>query len=190
VQVVDDYDGRSLGADLRDQRQQLLRRGGHRSRPTAVRRAQLPRDPGPPRIVGGLADAERVEQRQQREGLAELLPRAQIKVIDAALTDPEPLTCTKAACALLGTPRASLYRRRNPKPPGGKPPRAPRRAHPAELDDAERAELLAVLNSERFVDRSPAQVWATLLDEGVYLASVSTMYRLLRAHQQTRERRA
>jgi putative transposase len=48
---------------------------------------------------------------------------------------------------------------------------------------------LAVLNSERFCDQAPAQVWATLLDEGRYLASISTMYRILRAEQQVRERR-
>jgi len=51
------------------------------------------------------------------------------------------------------------------------------------------AEILAVLNSERFCDQAPAQVWATLLDEGRYLASVSTMYRILRAQHQVRERR-
>jgi putative transposase len=45
------------------------------------------------------------------------------------------------------------------------------------------------LNSERFCDKAPAQVWATLLDEGVYLASISTMYRLLRERAQVRERR-
>jgi putative transposase len=49
---------------------------------------------------------------------------------------------------------------------------------------------MATLNSERFCDQAPAQVWATLLDEGVYLASISTMYRLLRAEHQVRERRA
>ncbi|MBB6120559.1 transposase InsO family protein [Nocardiopsis algeriensis] len=47
-----------------------------------------------------------------------------------------------------------------------------------------------MLNSERFRDKAPRQVWAALLDEGVYLCSVSTMYRLLRAQGQTRERRA
>jgi putative transposase len=47
-----------------------------------------------------------------------------------------------------------------------------------------------VLNSERFCDKAPAQVWASLLDEGTYLASVSTMYRLLRARQLVKERRA
>ena len=50
--------------------------------------------------------------------------------------------------------------------------------------------LLAVLNSERFADKSPAQVWAILLDEGIYIASVSSMYRVLRAADQVRERRA
>ncbi len=46
-----------------------------------------------------------------------------------------------------------------------------------------------MLNSERFCDHAPAQVWATLLDEGTYLASISTMYRILRDHHQVRERR-
>jgi hypothetical protein len=99
------------------------------------------------------------------------------------------LTSTKTACALLGKSRATLYRQINPPAPAEKPARV-RPVHPAELSQAERASLLAVLNSERFVDRSPAQVWAVLLDEGVYLGSVATMYRLLREHDQTRERRA
>jgi hypothetical protein len=47
---------------------------------------------------------------------------------------------------------------------------------------------VATLNSERFCDQAPAQVWATLLDNGVYLCSISTMYRLLRARHQIRER--
>jgi len=50
--------------------------------------------------------------------------------------------------------------------------------------------VVGTLNSERFCDKAPAQVWATLLDEGTYLASVSTMYRLLRERAQVRERRA
>lgn len=50
--------------------------------------------------------------------------------------------------------------------------------------------MVETLNDERFCDRAPAQVWATLLDEGSYLASISTMYRLLRARAQVRERRA
>ena len=50
--------------------------------------------------------------------------------------------------------------------------------------------MLAVLDSPRFADKAPHQVWALLIDEGVYLASVSTMYRLLREARQVRERRA
>ena len=46
-----------------------------------------------------------------------------------------------------------------------------------------------MLHAERFVDLAPASVWATLLDEGIYLASVSTMYRLLRARGETGDRR-
>ncbi len=45
------------------------------------------------------------------------------------------------------------------------------------------------MNSERFCDQAPAQIWATLLDEGIYLASISTMYRALRSRDQIRERR-
>jgi putative transposase len=95
----------------------------------------------------------------------------------------------KTACALLGKSRATLYRRRNPKPPAERPARAVA-VHPASLSAAERDRLLAVLHGDRFVDKAPAQVWAVLLDEGVYLASVSTMYRLLRERGQVRERRA
>jgi putative transposase len=110
-------------------------------------------------------------------------------VIEEAFGELAPLSSTKRACELLGVSRASLYRRRCPAPPAARTPRTPG-MHPATLGDDERAQLLRVLNSDRFADRSPAQIWAILLDEGVYLASVSTMYRLLRSHDQTRERRA
>ena len=58
------------------------------------------------------------------------------------------------------------------------------------LSDAERAAVLAQLHSQRFVDSSPAEVWATLLDEGTYLASERTMYRILASSGEVRERRA
>ena len=57
------------------------------------------------------------------------------------------------------------------------------------MSPKERQDILDVLHSERFVDLAPAEVWATLLDEGVYLGSQSTFYRLLRAASGTRERR-
>ena len=67
--------------------------------------------------------------------------------------------------------------------PGPKPPR-PRPARA--LTDDETEAIVGVLTSERFCDQAPAQVWATLLDEGTYLASISTMYRLLRRHSMVR----
>ena len=110
-------------------------------------------------------------------------------MIDQAFAGLEPLIPVTKACALLGKARATLYRQRNPVPKPGKPP-VPRPAHPAALTAAERAGLLAVLDGERFADKSPAQVWAILLDEGTCLASISTMYRVLRAGGQVSERRA
>lgn len=67
--------------------------------------------------------------------------------------------------------------------------RRPRVAHPAKLSDAERQEILDVLCSERFADMAPAQVYTTLLDEGRYLCSVRTMYRVLTERGLNRERR-
>lgn len=93
----------------------------------------------------------------------------------------------RRACDALGCSRASHYRRRRAPLHGPPEPRA--RSHRA-LQPAEETEILETLNSERFCDQAPAQVWATLLDEGVYLGSISTMYRLLRAEHQVRERRA
>ena len=98
------------------------------------------------------------------------------------------LTSTATACALLGKPRASHYRDRRPVPvlPAQ---RAPRASPPNALTPAEQDHIISVLTSERFCDKSVAQSWATLLDEGVYLASMSTMHRLLRLIGTAGERR-
>jgi len=98
------------------------------------------------------------------------------------------LTSTAAACALLGKPRASHYRDRQPVPvvPAVREPRA---APPNALSVTEQDTVIAVLTSPRFCDKSVAQTWATLLDEGVYLASMSTMHRLLRLIGQSGDRR-
>lgn len=72
------------------------------------------------------------------------------------------------ACRALGLSRATAYRHRHPRPPSA--PRA-RRGSPLALSDEERSAVLAQLHSERFVDASPAAVYATLLDEGRYPAS-------------------
>ena len=83
------------------------------------------------------------------------------------------------ACRALGVPRATFYRRRRPAPGHRQPRPAPARA----LCASERAHVLDVLASPRFVDRSPAEVVATLLDEGEYLCAERTMYRILAANQ-------
>ena len=93
-----------------------------------------------------------------------------------------------AACRALGVPRSSLYRARQARttpPPASRPRSAPERA----LSPEEQATVLQVLDSERFQDSSPRQVYATLLDEGTYFCHWRTMYRLLDQHTQVRERR-
>jgi putative transposase len=89
------------------------------------------------------------------------------------------------ACSALGVSRATFYRRHRSTPGHQQPRPTPARA----LCEAERERVLDVLASPRFVDRSPAEVHATLLDESVYLCSESTMYRLLAANESVRERR-
>ncbi len=102
------------------------------------------------------------------------------------LDDLAAATSTKQACALLGASRATRYRRL--RPPMAGPP-APRPAPPNALSEAERRHILGVLRSEEYCDLAPAQVWARLLDNGVYLCSISTMYRLLATAGENRERR-
>jgi putative transposase len=88
------------------------------------------------------------------------------------------------ACQLLGVPRSSFYRTRQPKAETASRPSPPRALRPAE-----RNEVRQLLNSKRFVDQAPRQVYATLLDEEVYLCHWRTMYRILEAHQEVNERR-
>jgi putative transposase len=107
-------------------------------------------------------------------------------VIDAHFDDLEAVTSTKTACELLGASRATRYRHRR-EPVAGPP--APRPTPPNALSETERQHILGVLRSEEYRDLAPAQVWARLLDDGTYLCSISTMYRLLAAAGENRERR-
>src|SRR5207302_5103488 len=91
------------------------------------------------------------------------------------------------ACRAVGVAPATFYRWRRPPPPIAEPRLATLPART--LSAAERDAVLEVLRSPRFVDCSPAQVWATLLDEGRYLCSERTMYRLLATQGELRERR-
>jgi putative transposase len=122
-----------------------------------------------------------------------------------------PVVGVIAACEVVGVARASYYR--HERGPAGRSaadpapslryegaagerseqivtvPPVPPRAHPRALSAAERETVLEVLHSTRFQDAAPATVYATLLDEGTYLASERTMYRLLAAEGETRPRR-
>jgi putative transposase len=113
-------------------------------------------------------------------------------VTDAAITLMAPRIGTRAACAAAGVPQASWYRRHRISPPAPKPAPVPHteRVQPRALAPAERTAILDALHSERFADLAPDEIWATLLDEGTYLGSVSTFYRLLREAGESRERRA
>jgi len=110
-------------------------------------------------------------------------------MIDDAITELTPLLgSTRAACRAAGRPQANHYRRHRQSP---QPPRLvrERRPQPRALSPQERDTVRALLNSPDFVDKAPATVYHELLDEGVYLASTSTMYRILRAHGEVKERR-
>jgi len=107
-----------------------------------------------------------------------------------AVEHAAPAVALTTACQALGVARASFYRHRDrhrragpPCPPQGRP------SPPRTLSASERQRVLDLLHGERFLDCAPAQVYATLLDEGQYLCSVRTMYRLLATHAEVRERR-
>lgn len=88
-------------------------------------------------------------------------------------------------CEALGEPRASLYRFL--KPPAE--PSVPAQQSPRRLSDAEEQVVLDIVNSERFRDMAPAEIVATLLDEGIYYCCERTIYRLLEKHGQNTQRR-
>ena len=93
---------------------------------------------------------------------------------------------TRRSAALTGASRATAARaERAPTPTPTREPVVPANR----LTQAEQAQVLATLNSGEFVDQPPLQVYATLLERGTYLCSVSTMYRILAKHDQVKERR-
>jgi putative transposase len=109
--------------------------------------------------------------------------------VEVAITTLSPIVGATAACRAVGQPRSSWYRHHRTSPPPSRPPRPAPRPQPRALSPAERQQVLGVLHAERFWDAAPATVYATLLDEGSYLCSPSTMYRLLRQRGETGDRR-
>ena len=104
------------------------------------------------------------------------------------ISELAPKVGTKSACESLGVSRATLYRRRQPKIAPESPP-SRRSRPPRALRADERDHVLQVLHEPRFVDQTPQEIYPTLLDEGIYLCSISTMYRILAAHGEVKERR-
>jgi len=102
-----------------------------------------------------------------------------------AVTAVGPQLGIAPTCAAFAMPRATYYRWHRPRPVPGV-----RRRLPRALDPGERRAVLDLLHEPRFVDRAPAEIYATLLDEGRYLCSLRTLYRILAAHAEVRERRA
>ena len=96
-----------------------------------------------------------------------------------------PLLGVVATCAEFGIARATYYRHRAPM----HGPRPPRPSPQRKLPDLERRGVLETLNEERFADLAPAEVYATLLEEGRYLCSIRTMHRILDENAPVRERR-
>ena len=98
-----------------------------------------------------------------------------------------------AACAALAVPRSSFYRVRAaargtaPLPPECEPDVRP--THPRALRPTERTQVRDLLNSAPFQDLAPREIYAELLDAGRYLCSIRTMYRILAADDEVRERR-
>jgi putative transposase len=103
----------------------------------------------------------------------------------SAASELSEVVGTARACDVLAVARASYYRWRDPTPGEITPRPSPPRALSAE----ERQVILETLNSEEFCVKAPPEVYATLLDRGVFLCSIRTMYRVLEANSQLRERR-
>ena len=93
-------------------------------------------------------------------------------------------TGIKSACQSLGIPRASFYRSRHPHSCLRKPC-----LPPLKLTLEEKQVVLDLLHLDRFMDKAPQEIYATLLDEGQYYCSIRTMYRILNAENEVKERR-
>jgi putative transposase len=105
--------------------------------------------------------------------------------MNALVTETSAVDGVAATCNALGVVRGSYYRSLRPKILRTSPRTPPARS----LSSRERTVVLDVLHEDRFSDLAPAQVYAALLDEGTFHCSERTMYRILAANQEVRERR-
>jgi putative transposase len=109
-------------------------------------------------------------------------------MIEEAIGELIPIIGTTKALSAVGADRATWYRCHRQSPAPARPERIVT-PQPRALSPVERKQIKATLESEEFVDEAPATVYAKLLDQGIYLGSVSTMYRVLHEHDEVRERR-
>jgi transposase-like protein len=93
-----------------------------------------------------------------------------------------------SACESIGVARSTLYHTRSQKQDAKKEPK-PRPSPARKLGEKEKQQVLDMLHCERFADKAPAEIWATLLDEGIYLCSERTLYRILESEKEVKERR-
>lgn len=103
------------------------------------------------------------------------------------ITDSRQDIAMSRLCPAFDISRAAFYRAKSPHQKS--PTKQPRKPHPNALSPDERKRALKVLNQKEFMDKPPRQVHAALLDDGIFLCSVGTMYRILKANHQLRERR-
>ncbi len=94
-----------------------------------------------------------------------------------------------AACLALAVPRSSLYRALASEEERGVKPAKVRPASARALSESEKAEVRQLLNSERYQNLTPREIYADLLDQGIYLCAWRTMYRILEEHGEVKERR-
>ena len=106
--------------------------------------------------------------------------------MSALIAHRDPVVPIELACRALGVSRATWYRQAKPR---AIKPVTVRSPSPRRLTEAERQAVLTVLHEPRFADQPPTEIYAKLLDEGRYLCSLRTMYRLLRERGESDERR-
>jgi len=109
-------------------------------------------------------------------------------MIDQAVSELTPIVGRNQALAAVGEDRATWYRRHRISPQPEKPERVAT-LQPRALAAVWRKEIKSLLDSDEYIDEAPATVYAKLLDQGIYLGSVSTMYRILHEYDEVRERR-
>lgn len=105
----------------------------------------------------------------------------------AAIDELKPEIGVRAACDALGFPRATWHRRQGP--PAVSKPKAPRPQNSWGLTREERQGFLDLAHSAEYVDKAPTQIYYTLLDHGCFICSIRTMYRILAAEGEVKERR-